>query len=63
MEAEIIQFQEAKTYFKPTNKGNKLIDELQGKIEKAEVALTEKKDKQSDLRRKIRDIKSSEEEE
>lgn len=63
MEAEIIQFQEAKTYFKPTNKGNKLIDELQGKIEKAEVALTEKKDKQSDLRRKIRDIKSSEDEE
>lgn len=58
LEAEIIQFQEAKTYFKPTNKGNKLIDELQGKIEKAEHSLNSKKVQQSSLRRKINEIKS-----
>ena len=32
MEAEIIQYQEAKTYFKPTNKGNALLDDLDAKI-------------------------------
>lgn len=63
LEAESIQFQEAKTYFKPTNKGNKLIDELQGKIEKAEQLLNTKKERQSSLRRKIRDIKANDEEE
>ena len=63
LEAEIIQFQEAKTYFKPTNKGNKLIDELQEKIDKAEVKVTKKKERTSELRRLIRDIKTSDEEE
>ncbi len=63
IESEIIQFQEAKTYFKPTNKGNKLIDELQGKIEKAEKTLNSKREKQSSLRRKISDIKTSNDEE
>ncbi len=63
LEAEIIQFQEAKTYFKPTNKGNKLIDELQGKIEKGEQKLNSMKEKQSLLRRKIRDIKTNDDEE
>lgn len=63
IEADIIQFQEAKTYFKPTNKGNKLIDELQGKIEKAEESLNSKIERRSELRRKISDIKSNEEEE
>jgi hypothetical protein len=32
LEAEIIQYQEAKTYFKPTNKGNALLDDLDSKI-------------------------------
>lgn len=32
LEAEIIQYQEAKTYFKPTNKGNALLDDLDAKI-------------------------------
>ncbi len=63
LEAEIIQFQEAKTYFKPTNKGNKLIDELQEKIDKAEAKVTKKKERTSELRRLIRDIKTSDEEE
>lgn len=60
IEAEIIQFQEAKTYFKPTNKGNKLIEELQGKIEKAEKTLDTMKSKSSELKRKIRELKSTE---
>ncbi|GAB5410124.1 MAG: DUF349 domain-containing protein [Balneolaceae bacterium] len=60
LEADIIQFQEAKTYFKPTNKGNKLIDELQGKIEKAEESLNSKKEKSSLLRRRISEIKVGE---
>lgn len=45
LEAEIIQYEEAQTYFKPTKKGNKLLDELQAKIEKAASELSEKKDK------------------
>lgn len=62
LEAEIIQYQEATTYFKPTNKGNKLIDELNEKIGKAETTLNKKKEKVADLKRKIRDLKSKEEE-
>ena len=63
LESEIIQFQEAKTYFKPTNKGNKLRDELQEKIDKAQVELSNKKEKSSELKRLIRDIKAGDEEE
>ena len=63
LEGEIIQFQEAKTYFKPTNKGNKLRDELQDKIDKAEEALEKKAGKISDIRRKLNELKSSAEDE
>ncbi len=63
LEAEIIQFQEAKTYFKPTNKGNKLRDELQDKIDKAQVHVAGKKERTSELRRLIRDIKAVADEE
>ncbi len=63
LESEIIQFEEAKTYFKPTNKGNKLRDELQGKIDKAQAELLKKKEKSSELKRMIRDIKAGDEEE
>lgn len=63
LEAETIQYQEAKTYFKPTNKGNKLRDELQEKIDKAEASIEKKKDRMSELKRKIRDLKTSDEEE
>src|SRR5690606_5128961 len=45
LESEIIQYQEAKTYFKPTNKGNVLREELQDKIEKAENSLAARKEK------------------
>ncbi|MBO6522620.1 MAG: DUF349 domain-containing protein [Balneolaceae bacterium] len=63
LESETIQYQEAKTYFKPTNKGNKLRDELQDKIDKAEAKVAKKKEKTSELKRLIRDIKAGGEEE
>ena len=59
MDSEIIQYQEAKTYFKPTNKGNKLRDELQDKIDKAEAARSGKKERVSEIRRKISELKSA----
>lgn len=60
LEGEMIQFQEAKTYFKPTNRGNKLIEELQEKVNKAEEGLTKKNERLSELKRMIRDLKNSE---
>lgn len=61
LESEVIQYQEATTYFKPTNKGNKLIDELNTKIEKGEKQILEKKERISQINRSIRDIKNNEE--
>lgn len=61
LESEIIQFQEASTYFKPTNKGNKLIDELNEKVEKAQKELTSKKEKIKQLRLTIRELTPKEE--
>ncbi len=57
LESEMIQFEEAKTYFKPTNKGNKLRDELQGKVDDAAEKIAAKKIKISELVRKINDLK------
>lgn len=62
LESEIIQFQEASTYFKPTNKGNKLIDELNAKIEKAEKELSSKKDQIKKLRITIQNLRPAEDE-
>lgn len=62
LESEIIQFQEASTYFKPTNKGNKLIDELNTKIEKAEKELNSKKDQIKKLRISIENLRPKEDE-
>tara|TARA_Y100001935_G_scaffold253785_1_gene260896 strand:+ start:101630 stop:103645 length:2016 start_codon:yes stop_codon:yes gene_type:complete len=58
LESEIIQYQEAKTYFKPTNKGNKLRDELQEKIDKAEAVLDEKAERISELRKKLSELRT-----
>lgn len=63
LESEVIQFEEAQTYFKPTNKGNVLKDELQAKIDKAEVVIDEKRTRLHELDRKINDLKSEDEEE
>ena len=60
LESDIIQFQEAKTYFKPTNKGNVLRDELQEKIDKAEKALEEKQDRMYELEKQIDQLTDSE---
>ncbi len=62
LEAESIQYEEAKTYFKPTNKGNKLRDELQEKIEKTEKELEEKQSRLKDINKEVRTLMSGEEE-
>ena len=53
LEAEIIQFQEAKTYFKPTNKGNALLDDLDNKIATAKNKLDQKHAKAFELKKTI----------
>lgn len=63
LESESIQYEEAKTYFKPTNKGNKLRDELQEKIDKVGEKLDTKKQRISEINRALRDLMSSEDEE
>ncbi|WP_020404287.1 DUF349 domain-containing protein [Gracilimonas tropica] len=59
LESEMIQWQEAKTYFKPTNRGNALKDELQEKIDNAENAIAEKQDRVAELRKNIDQLKRS----
>ena len=63
LESESIQYEEAKTYFKPTNKGNKLRDELQEKIDKVGEKLETKKQRISEINRALKDLMSSDEEE
>ncbi len=53
LEAEIIQFQEAKTYFKPTNKGNILLDDLDNKIAAAKNKLDQKHAEAYELKKSI----------
>jgi len=53
LEAEIIQFQEAKTYFKPTNKGNALLDDLDNKIAIAKNKLDQKHAEAYELKKSI----------
>ena len=57
LESEMIQYQEAKTYFKPTNRGNALKDELQEKIDKAENAIAEKSERIQELKKEIDQLK------
>lgn len=58
LEEQVLQYEESKTYFKPSGKGNALIDEIQQKIDKAESELQEKQDQLDDLARKMEDIKA-----
>lgn len=58
-ESEMIQFEEAQTYFKPTNKGNKLRDELQGKIDAAVEQIAIGKRRISELVQQINELKDS----
>lgn len=58
LESEMIQFQEAKTYFKPTNRGNALLDELQEKIDKADKAIEDKQDRIAELKKEIDQIET-----
>lgn len=59
LEGEMIQYQEAKTYFKPTNRGNALLDELQEKIDKADQAIEDKKDRIAELKKEVDQLKRS----
>ncbi len=61
LESEMIQFEEAQTYFKPTNKGNKLRDELQTKIDLAVESIVKNKRKISVIVDKINDLKGTNE--
>lgn len=63
LENEMIKYEEAQTYFKPTNKGNALRDELQDKIDKAEAEIEEKEERIMELEKKIDIIKKSSENE
>ncbi len=53
LESESIQYEEAKTYFKPTNKGNKLRDELQEKIDKVEEELEKKNERLMEIEKEL----------
>lgn len=53
LESESIQYEEAKTYFKPTNKGNKLRDELQEKIDKVEQELEKKSERLLEIEKEL----------
>lgn len=59
LESDVIQWGEAKTYFKPTNRGNKLLDELQEKIDNAESSIEEKQDRLVELKKEIDQLKRS----
>ena len=61
IESDVIQWEEAKTYFKPTNRGNKLLDELQEKIDKADKTIEEKQDRITELKKEIDQLKRSSE--
>ncbi len=61
LEAEAIQYEEAQTYFKPTKKGNKLLDELQVKIEKAKAQLVEKRKRLTEIEIEIEGFTESDE--
>jgi len=57
LESEMIQYEEAQTYFKPTNRGNKLREELQTKIDASAESIGIGKRKISDIVQKINELK------
>lgn len=59
LEGEIIQYQEAKTYFKPTNKGNALLDDLDNKIASAKNKLDQKHAEAFELKKAIDLLKNN----
>lgn len=61
LEEEIVKYEESKTYFKPTKKGNVLLDEIQEKIDRAETKLEEKKGRLDDLIREMDELTDEEE--
>lgn len=57
LEEEVIKYQETKTYFKPSKKGNALLDEVEQKIETAEEKLQDKQDKLDSITREMEEIR------
>lgn len=57
LEEEVMQLKDAKTYFKPSKKGNALRDEIQEKIDKADARLQEKKDELDRISAEMDDIR------
>lgn len=57
LEQEVIKYQETKTYFKPSKKGNSLLDEVEQKIESAEEKLQDKQDKLDSITREMEEIR------
>lgn len=59
LEEQVIQFKESKTYFKPTGKGNDLLDEIQKKIDKTEEKIEDKQDLLDKIDRDIESIREN----
>ncbi|MDX1586263.1 MAG: DUF349 domain-containing protein [Balneolaceae bacterium] len=57
LEEEVIKYQETKTYFKPSSKGNALLEEVEQKIENAEEKLQDKQEKLESITREMEEIK------
>lgn len=57
LEEEVLQMKESLSYFKPSSKGSSLLDDLHGKLEKAEETLRKKQERLNELDREIDRLK------
>lgn len=57
LETEVLNYQEKKTYFKPSKGDNPLLKEVQKKIDKVENKLNKKQDKLDSLTKEMEEIK------
>ncbi len=56
---DIAKYADTKTYFKPNKKGQKLIDEIQGNIDKAETKLEDKEKRIAEVLQQIEEVKNA----
>ncbi|MCH8557063.1 MAG: DUF349 domain-containing protein [Balneolia bacterium] len=57
---DIAKYADTKTYFKPNKKGQKLIDEIQGNIDKAESKLEDKEKRIAEVQQQLEELKNAE---
>lgn len=57
LEKEALQYKEKKTYFKPSNGGNSLLDQVQEKIDQVEEKIDQKQEKMDELTDEMDDIR------